>query len=195
MGITNNYFYEGLLKADKTVEFQKLEMAAGPSKPVEFIDTAGSGYEELRNPNSLSYYNPGEYKTIGIHLTQLMQQEPLQMPSVAIITPYREQVEYIKAHLADHFKPEEITQIQVDTVDAFQGQEKDLIYISMVRSNAKNQIGFLIDYRRMNVAVTRARKKLVVVGDSGTIANDPFYKQVLNYFESINAYHSVWEFM
>jgi len=195
MGITNNYFYKGLLKADKTVEFQKLEMQGGPSKPVEFIDTAGSGYEEMRNPNSLSYYNPGEYKTIGIHLTQLMQQQPLQMPSVAIVTPYREQVEYIKAHLNDHFQAEEIAQIQVDTVDAFQGQEKDLIYISMVRSNAKNQIGFLKDYRRMNVAVTRARKKLVVVGDSGTIANDTFYKQVLDYFESIQAMRSVWEFM
>lgn len=195
MNITNGYFYNNELKADETVQFQKLNANNEDQKPVEFIDTAGSGYEEMRNPNSLSYYNPEEYNVIGVHLTKLLNKTFVTKPSIAIISPYKEQVTYIKDHLTDHFLPEQIALIQVDTVDAFQGQEKDVIYISMVRSNGKSEIGFLKDYRRMNVAVTRARKKLVIVGDSATIGNDPFYKEVLSYLESIAAYHSVWELL
>jgi len=194
MNITNQYFYKGALQADKSVAYQKLHGLNGELKPIEFIDTAGSGYEEKRNPSSLSNYNPGEYKTIGIHLTNLLQNLETT-PSIAIISPYKAQAQYIKAHLQDHFKPEEIEKIKVDTVDAFQGQEKEVIYISMVRSNNKSNIGFLKDYRRMNVAVTRAKKKLVIIGDSATIGNDPFYQQLLDYFQETNAYHSVWEFM
>ena len=194
MNITNQYFYKGALLADKTVAYQKLNGKNGALKPVEFIDTAGSGYEEKRNPSSLSYYNPGEYKTIGIHLTKLLQSLE-NTPTIAIISPYKAQAAYIRAHLQDHFMPNQIAQIQVDTVDAFQGQEKEVIYISMVRSSTKSNIGFLKDYRRMNVAVTRAQKKLVIIGDSATIANDPFYQQLMDYFQESNAYHSVWEFM
>jgi len=194
MNITNQYFYKGALLADKTVAYQKLNSNTGELKPVEFIDTAGSGYEEKRNPSSLSCYNPGEYQTIGIHLTNLLNNLE-NTPTIAIISPYKAQVLYIKEHLKDHFKKEQIEQIRVDTVDAFQGQEKEVIYISMVRSNAKSNIGFLKDYRRMNVAVTRAKKKLVIIGDSVTIANDPFYQKLMDYFQESNAYHSVWEFM
>lgn len=85
--------------------------------------------------------------------------------------------------------------ITINTVDSFQGQERDLIYISLVRCNAKSEIGFLRDYRRMNVAMTRARKKLVVVGDSATFGHDAFYSGFLTYCEGINAYHSAWEWI
>jgi len=80
-------------------------------------------------------------------------------------------------------------------VDGFQGQERDIIAISLVRSNEKGEIGFLSDTRRMNVALTRAKKKLIVVGDSATLANHRFYKQFLSYTERIDAYKSAWEFM
>ena len=80
-------------------------------------------------------------------------------------------------------------------MDGFQGQEKDIIYISMVRSNDTGEIGFLNDVRRMNVALTRARKKLVVIGDSATLSYHPFYKDFLAYIEKIDAYKSAWEFI
>ena len=83
----------------------------------------------------------------------------------------------------------------IQTIDGFQGQERDVMYISLVRSNTKSEIGFLTDYRRMNVAMTRARMKLVVVGDSGTIGNDKFYKAFLEYVEAEGTYRSAWEFM
>jgi superfamily I DNA and/or RNA helicase len=83
--------------------------------------------------------------------------------------------------------------LEIDTVDGFQGREKEAVLISLVRSNATGEIGFLSDTRRMNVALTRARRKLIVVGDSATLANHEFYVALLEYFESIGAYHTVWE--
>ena len=76
---------------------------------------------------------------------------------------------------------------------SFQGQERDIIYISLVRSNEKGEIGFLKDTRRMNVAMTRARKKLVIIGDSATIGNHPFYEAFLDYIHEIEAYKSAFE--
>ncbi|MCW3082377.1 C-terminal helicase domain-containing protein, partial [Segetibacter sp.] len=83
----------------------------------------------------------------------------------------------------------------VNTIDSFQGQERDVVYISMTRSNAENVIGFLADIRRMNVAMTRARKKLVVVGDSATLSQLDFYTDFINYAQQKDAYQSAWEFM
>ncbi|MNY37450.1 hypothetical protein D3C86_1720140 [compost metagenome] len=84
--------------------------------------------------------------------------------------------------------------ISVNTIDSFQGQERDLVYISMTRSNNEGIIGFLSDIRRMNVAMTRARKKLVVIGDSATLSRLPFYADFIDYAEENNAYQSAWEF-
>ncbi|MNU91461.1 hypothetical protein D3C71_813480 [compost metagenome] len=83
--------------------------------------------------------------------------------------------------------------IKVQTIDSFQGQEKDIIYISLTRSNNEQQIGFLSDVRRMNVAMTRAKKKLVVIGDSATIGIHSFYQKFIDYAENLGHYHSVWE--
>jgi superfamily I DNA and/or RNA helicase len=81
----------------------------------------------------------------------------------------------------------------VDTVDGFQGREKEAVIISLVRSNPTEEIGFLGDTRRMNVAMTRARRRLVVIGDSATLANHPFYAEMISYFERVGGYTTVWE--
>ena len=78
-------------------------------------------------------------------------------------------------------------------MDGFQGREKEAVVISLVRSNEYNEIGFLADIRRMNVALTRARRKLLVIGNSATLAVHPFYKRLFEYFEAVGGYHTVWE--
>ena len=85
--------------------------------------------------------------------------------------------------------------LEIDTVDGFQGREKEAVVISLVRSNDRGEIGFLGDTRRMNVALTRARRKLIVIGDSATIAAHSFYERLLGYFELHGAYKTVWEEM
>ena len=85
--------------------------------------------------------------------------------------------------------------ITINTIDGFQGQERDVVYISLVRSNRKGEIGFLRDYRRMNEAMTRARKQLIIVGDSATIGHNSFYQDFLIYCEQYGQYRSAWEFL
>lgn len=87
-----------------------------------------------------------------------------------------------------------LSEIEIDTVDGFQGREKEVVIISFTRSNAMGEIGFLSDQRRMNVAMTRARRKLILTGDSATLCHHAFYKSLLEYFDACGSYQSVWEF-
>jgi superfamily I DNA and/or RNA helicase len=105
--------------------------------------------------------------------------------AIGVITPYSAQVRLLRGLLPD--------EVEVGSVDGFQGREKEAVVISLVRSNLGGNVGFLAETRRMNVALTRARRKLIVIGDSATITADPFYERLLAYFDTINAYHSVWE--
>ena len=186
--------YNGLLRADSTVAQWSL---AVDTEPVLFIDTAGAGFEETESDGAI--FNLGEAHFIKAHLNDhigawtasLSLDESL---SVGVIAPYRKQATLLKEVLDG----EEVLRpfndlIKIQTIDSFQGQEKDVIYISLTRSNAEQQIGFLSDVRRMNVAMTRAKKKLVVIGDSATIGSHPFYREFIAYTESIGHYHSVWE--
>ena len=100
---------------------------------------------------------------------------------IGIISPYKQQVMYMREELANEEFGKHIS-IDINTIDSFQGQERDVIYISLVRSNEKGEIGFLSDYRRMNVAMTRAKKKLVIVGDSATLGSHKFYRQFENVY-------------
>ena len=105
---------------------------------------------------------------------------------VGVISPYRAQVQYLR-HLfkkREFFKPYR-SLISVNTVDGFQGQERDIILISLVRANDEGQIGFLRDLRRMNVAITRARMKLIILGDASTMTRHPFYKKLFEYIEAL----------
>ena len=105
---------------------------------------------------------------------------------VGIISPYRAQVQYLRGRLKRHeyFKPFRAL-MTVNTVDGFQGQERDIILISLVRSNDEGQIGFLRDLRRMNVAITRARMKLIILGDAQTMTRHPFYRKLYEYIEAL----------
>jgi len=106
---------------------------------------------------------------------------------VGIISPYRAQVQYLRQLLKKRafFKPYRHL-ITVNTVDGFQGQERDIIVVSLVRSNEEGQIGFLNDLRRMNVAITRARMKLIILGNPDTLTRHPFYRKLYQYINTIN---------
>ena len=154
---------------------------------VQFIDTAGAGYDEELDSDGESRLNPQE-ADLACSKTQALLDAGVPAHDIALITPYAAQARHLRQQL-NH------PNIEIGTVDSFQGREKEAIIISLVRSNEKGEIGFLADTRRMNVALTRARRKLLVIGDSATIAAHPFYQRLLDYFDSIGAYGSVWEEM
>jgi superfamily I DNA and/or RNA helicase len=181
---SNKHFYEGKLSADKSVAHRMLE---GDLNPIQFIDTAGTGYNEEVGAEGNSRMNKGEAE-LAMKMYSMLKEQTQQFFSCALISPYRAQIEL----LDKVFKEEEVT---INTVDSFQGQEADVVIISLVRSNDENEIGFLKDYRRMNVALTRARKKLIVIGDSATIGGDSFYQEMLQFFEVQESYESAWIYM
>lgn len=202
MEFSNAYFYKNELEADATVKDtvlslnEDLEML---NTPIELIDTAGCSFDELQNPETLSLSNKGEADLLFKHLELLLQQYQLsaeqQKIDIGIISPYKEQIELLKEKLQDFdYSAYPVRELAVKTIDGFQGEERDVIYISLVRSNANSEIGFLSDIRRMNVALTRAKKKLVVIMDTATIGSHPFYKAFIEYCEKNNFYKSAWEY-
>ena len=195
MGFSNDYFYNNALMAAPSVANHTLPILM--DEPMIFIDTAGCGFEEKAAEAGKSLYNPEEYFILREHLYQFVDayRDNSPLPSVGIISPYKEQVNFIETAIAEDVRFAHLTDLDVNTVDGFQGQERDIIYLSLVRCNEKNEIGFLMDYRRMNVALTRARLQLVVIGDSATLGNNPFYAQFLDYCEQHNSYRSAWEWM
>ncbi|MCX6310739.1 MAG: IGHMBP2 family helicase [Bacteroidetes bacterium] len=202
MNFSNNMFYAGKLLADESVKDNLLSFDEADDlliKPIEFIDTAGCGFNEEQNPESMSISNKEEADLLLKHLGKVLAQyerKPCKPISIGIISPYKMQTEYLKLALEEqeYFKDSQ-NHFSVRTVDGFQAQERDIICISLTRSNDRKEIGFLSDTRRMNVALTRAKKKLIVFGDSATLANHSFYKSFLEYIESIDAYRSAWEFV
>lgn len=197
MGYSSRVFYQDHLKAHSSVAGHLLFPA---DSPLAFIDTAGCGFDEKLEGTSST--NPEEATFLFKHLTQLVAEleqagiEKADFPTIAIISPYKQQINILKEQLLH--SPELLVygnKISVNTIDSFQGQERDIVYISMTRSNPEGEIGFLSDIRRMNVAMTRARKKLVVIGDSATLSQLPFYTDFIAYAENLNAYQSAWEFV
>jgi ATP-dependent RNA/DNA helicase IGHMBP2 len=189
MAFSNKWFYQNKLKADSSVANWSFES----QKSLEFIDTAGRGWEEKFNSQSHSISNPEEAQLLFHLINKLISELPDLPISIGVISPYKEQTILLNSILKEIELPDH-SFMDIQTVDAFQGQERDVIFVSLVRSNDNHEIGFLKDYRRMNVAMTRAKKKLCIVGDSATLANDKFYKAFVDFCESNNAYHSAWEF-
>ena len=186
MRFSSNYFYDGQVESAPEVKFRSildLDKAIEWSLPQS--GEVGGGCGEASD--GLSFVNKTEaLLTLDVlqqYFERIGKQRLLdERIDVGIISPYRAQVQLLRRLLMkrEYFKPFR-RQISVNTVDGFQGQERDVIVISMVRSNDTGQIGFLRDLRRMNVAMTRARMKLIILGDPKTLTRHPFYRQLWNF--------------
>ncbi len=187
-------FYEGTLLADESVANHLLtdflpvssddSVHSVLNTAVTYIDTAGANYDEQQDSESSSYFNIPE-ATLAAQKAQQLLDTGLHPSAIGVITPYSAQVRRLQDRLPEG--------VEVGSVDGFQGREKEVIIISLVRSNLTGNVGFLAETRRMNVALTRARRKLIVIGDSATISTHPFYERLLAYIDTIGAYHSIWE--
>ncbi len=195
MEFSSHYFYHDELIAHESVKHELLLH----QQPVEFVDTAGCGFSEEQDPETLSRFNAEEAQLL-IHLTEKLVEEVgleawiEQSITMGIITPYRAQVDYLHKLAESSATLEPLNKlVTINTVDAFQGQERDVIIISFVRSNDKGEVGFLSDIRRTNVAMTRAKKKLIMIGDSATLASHPFYVELLDFVQKGEFYRSAFE--
>lgn len=180
MQFSNAQFYDSKLISARDVKNQTIKNE--PFEAIEFIDTAGCGYDETQDENG-GLSNPDEIDLIQKRVNQLV----IDNDEITILSPYRMQVNLLRNSFTE-------SNIHCQTIDSFQGQEKTVIILSLVRSNENGTIGFLSDYRRMNVALTRAKRKLIVIGDSATIGADSFYSAFLDYVEKNGSYRSAWEF-
>ena len=189
MQFSNDRFYGGKLKADPSVADHTLGdldldsgtlegrekwilQALAPERPVVFLDTAGTEGVERQRPGSTSRENRFESELVKKITAPLL--DYLEPRKIGVISPYDDQVDLLKSRLEED-------NLEVKTVDGFQGREKEVIIISFVRSNPENELGFLTDVRRLNVSLTRARRKLIMVGDSTTLASHSTYNQLLDY--------------
>jgi superfamily I DNA and/or RNA helicase len=192
MGFSSQQLYDGSLVADALVREHRLADLAGieptdfTRQVVTFIDSAGASWDEELEPEGLSKRNPNEAKLV-LEQVDRLHEAGLGYKDIAVIAPYAAQVRLLR----DQFHG---SGLEIDTVDGFQGREKEAVVISLVRSNAINEIGFLADRRRMNVALTRARRKLIVIGDSATLGIDEFFSAFFDYVEAEGNYQTVWEF-
>lgn len=191
MEFSSREFYDGELTADATVRDHLLSELPGvlatpvTQTPIDFIDTAGASFDEEVEPDGESRQNHREAALVCVKVQHLLD-AGVSPSDIAVIAPYAAQVRRLRELLP-------LPALEIDSVDGFQGREKEAVVISLVRSNPKAEIGFLADVRRMNVALTRARRKLVVIGDSATISAHPFYRRMIEHFEGLGAYRTVWE--
>lgn len=191
MRFSSEWFYGGQVESAPEVKYRSI---LDYDTPMTWVDTAQLDIESHEELVGETY---GRINRVEAQLTiDTLQQyfERLgrhhvldERLDVGIISPYRAQVQYLRRLLrkSAYFKPLRHL-ITVNTVDGFQGQERDIIVISMVRQNEQGQIGFLRDLRRMNVAITRARMKLFIMGDSTTMTRHPFYRKLYHYIQELN---------
>lgn len=200
MQFSSNWFYKGQVESAPQIKYRSI---LDYDHPITWIDTSdkdssatieeaeGSDFKEQFVGESFGRINRAEAEltllTLAEYVTKIGKQRILEESiDVGIISPYRAQVQYLKRLIRkyDFFKPYRHL-ISVNTVDGFQGQERDVILISLVRSNDEGQIGFLKDLRRMNVAMTRARMKLIILGNKDTMTRHPFYQQLWHYIQKL----------
>jgi ATP-dependent RNA/DNA helicase IGHMBP2 len=159
-----------------------------PTQPLDVVDTAGAGFDEESPPESPSRDNPGEARLVALLVDDLVR-AGLPAGDIGVITPYSAQSARLQAELATHIDDG----LEVDSVDGFQGREKEAIVFSAVRSNTAGDIGFVGDARRLNVALTRAKKKLIVVADSATLSSDAGWRSLFDDAIARGCYRSVFE--
>ena len=195
MRFSSDWFYGNQVESAPEVKFRSILDLDVPMEWVEASpDPSEGGEKGLEEFVGESF---GRINKVEAELTLLTLQQYFERIGktrvlnerldVGIISPYRAQVQYLRQLLKkrEYFKPFR-NLITVNTVDGFQGQERDIIVISLVRSNDEGQIGFLRDLRRMNVAITRARMKLIILGDVATMTRHPFYRQLYKYIQALN---------
>ena len=184
MQFSSNWFYEGRLVADKNIAERTIIPL---DSPLVWKDTSKLGFEEQQNPLSQSRLNSSEalllVRTLRDYCRQMgMERIINERIDFGIISPYKSQVQLLRKLIKQSkFLKPILPSITVNTVDGFQGQERDVILISMVRGNDEGRIGFLNDLRRMNVAITRSRMKLIILGDTTTLSKIKFYRQLINH--------------
>lgn len=200
MGFSSEKFYESRLVAHQSVLHAGLDAydhSFAPDQPVEFLDTAECEFLEITLPESRSTANPEEANLLLARLTQLLASydpaahDEHDRLTIGVIAPYRAQINYLMDAIEENDLLNELLlqrMLSVGTVDSFQGQERDIIAISLTRSNPHGEIGFLSDIRRMNVGMTRARRKLLLVGDSSTLNFNPFFTDLLTYIKRMGGY-------
>lgn len=189
MRFSSEWFYGGMLQSAPEVKYRSI---LDFDTPIEWINTegmdcneefVGENYGRINKPEAeLSIAQLKEY------ITKIGRKRFLsERIDVGLISPYKAQVQYLRRLVRNDafFKPYRQA-ITINTVDGFQGQERDVILISLVRANEEGQIGFLNDLRRMNVAITRARMKLIILGDASTLTRHAFYKKLYGYIESLH---------
>lgn len=190
MRFSSDWFYGGMVEAAPQIRFRGI---LDFDNPMAWIDTADVEGKEEFVGESFGRINRAEAQltldTLQEYFTKIGKQRILdERIDVGVISPYRAQVQLLRRLIKkkEFFKPYRGL-ISVNTVDGSQGQERDIIVISLVRANADGQIGFLSDLRRMNVAITRARMKLIILGDVQTMTRHPFYKKLYEYLMELRS--------
>lgn len=157
--------------------------------PLLLVDTAGCGLSELEEEDDQSKGNPGEVRLVSLHVQALVD-AGVQARDIAVIAPYNLQVDLLRQSLA-HRHPE----LEIKSVDGFQGREKEAVVLSFVRSNRTGEVGFLAEDRRINVAITRARRHVAIVCDSRTVSSHAFLKTLVDYFTEHGEVRTAFEYL
>lgn len=189
MRFSSEWFYGGMLQSAPEVKYRSI---LDFDTPIEWINTEGLDCNEEFIGENYGRINKSEaelsIEQLKGYITKIGRERFLnERIDVGMISPYKAQVQYLRRLVRNDafFKPYRQA-ITINTVDGFQGQERDVILISLVRANEEGQIGFLNDLRRMNVAITRARMKLIILGDASTLTQHAFYKKLYTYIESLH---------
>ncbi|KAK2995769.1 hypothetical protein RJ640_010745 [Escallonia rubra] len=195
MNWSSKELYNSKIKAHPSVAAHKLsdledvKTTSSTEPALLIVDIAGCDMEEKKDEED-STLNEGEAEVAVAHAKRLFH-SGVRASDIGIITPYAAQVVLLKMLRS---KEDKLKEVEISTVDGFQGREKEAIIISMVRSNSKKEVGFLSDHRRMNVAVTRARRQCCLVCDTETVSSDRFLKRLVEYFEEHGEYLSASEY-
>lgn len=192
----NKNFYQGRIVSQKNVAKRRLSEIVNnfqlkddiifkiinPSEPICFVNLES---QEEKFSGGTSYFNEKEAKLVSI-LFEELKKIGLEEKDIGIISPYADQVKLLKNLIN--------ASVEIKTVDGFQGREKEVIILSLVRANEEKQIGFLKEKRRLNVALTRAKRKLIVIGNEKTISQSKIYRELLNYFKNKNSFIPFYNF-
>ncbi|MGN0225645.1 MAG: ATP-binding protein, partial [Prevotella sp.] len=193
MNFSSRWFYDGKVKAAPQTAHRGI---LDYDNPMEWIDDDYEGEEERGETfvgETYGRINKGEAQKVmeilNAYTTKIGRQRMLdERIDIGIISPYRAQVQYLRHLIRKDASLKPLRHLlSVNTVDGFQGQERDIIIVSLVRSNNDGQIGFLRDLRRMNVAMTRARSKLIIIGDHKTLSRHTFYRKLYEYVRQIGS--------